>query len=786
MSRKKIKLIILFFLIFVFSLFSLVLAQGDRELEVEYPEISGIKPETVATGLPEYVKYIFNFTLLAFGLLVLGLLVRGGINYLIAVGQPAKLREAKDQMVGALLGLIILLSSYLIFATINPQLTILKLPFLPPVEEPAVVTPTFEEEMTLISYEIPIGQMIDNGIWQEQRIQDTKALLDEFEGFLKEDTTVNPTFNRISDLNKYLKTLTDSCRCDVLETLCTEPENWASKVGCTGDPCEDVREKITGVLTKNDEKMQELLEYKNRITQQLRILNNEREKFLNAHEKLMECLSRGNLLTRNEYLEQVKFYEEQGWETKVIPNYVPSKGDALTFYCSVGGTIFDMPVRSPVNLPEEIVPQEMPAEMVKIEPLSCPAVIPVGELLDQVAFEAFQTNDNFDLLLSYIDELTKALRDMADRVSECNEQNCEADCRCVPNPCYLRVCGCIPVCPGDPPFPNPCWPNPFGPTPNCFIPCLQAAGVCYGKNPDAPYHGSPCPRDRIEELVGREGVTGTIKLYEDEIFEIVDEIKASLSADPFIVEGDTGRVDLLTSTRAATSLCFSENTDEPTWAILNCGMALGNYGPDGGLIETCHPQSFFCCTSSKEAAANAPSFPREPSSYYKVGVVTSGECNERIIAQASLYNGILYRQFPTSTSHCAPLAKSFGPDEIKDKNYRLDCSGFASRVYRDLGIFPPEYKRGWCHSTSTILFSPFLREISASDVKPGDLIVSGSPVGGPGPGYVVIFASGEPRSRFQIWHEGGCPGGSRVCTKERGALSGQRYFRRVYDCGQYH
>ena len=62
--KKKYQIITTSILLLFFSLLliNVALAQ-ERPLEAEYPEIQGFKPETVATNLPQYVKYIFNFAI---------------------------------------------------------------------------------------------------------------------------------------------------------------------------------------------------------------------------------------------------------------------------------------------------------------------------------------------------------------------------------------------------------------------------------------------------------------------------------------------------------------------------------------------------------------------------------------------------------------------------------------------------------------------------------------------------------------------------------------------------
>jgi len=50
---------------------------------------------------------------------------------LTSAGSPAKISEAKDRIGSAILGLIIILASFLILKVINPDLITLKLPGLP-------------------------------------------------------------------------------------------------------------------------------------------------------------------------------------------------------------------------------------------------------------------------------------------------------------------------------------------------------------------------------------------------------------------------------------------------------------------------------------------------------------------------------------------------------------------------------------------------------------------------------------------------------------------------------
>ncbi|MBZ9571879.1 hypothetical protein KJA15_00870, partial [Patescibacteria group bacterium] len=122
---KKILIISLLAAFLTFALVGFSLAQ--REPEIDYPEIPGAPEITRETILPDYIVYIFNFALMIIGLVAFGALIWGGVRYLTSIGNPAAMADAKDQIFAGLLGLIILLSSYLILTTINPELIFLGL-----------------------------------------------------------------------------------------------------------------------------------------------------------------------------------------------------------------------------------------------------------------------------------------------------------------------------------------------------------------------------------------------------------------------------------------------------------------------------------------------------------------------------------------------------------------------------------------------------------------------------------------------------------------------------------
>ncbi len=108
---------------------------AERGLEIEYPSLPGVEtPTTVKTALPDFIRYFFTFSIIIAGVLAFGAIVLGGIRYLTSAGAAAAMSDAKDQITSGFLGVIILLSSFLILNTINPQLILPEKPPLTPTE----------------------------------------------------------------------------------------------------------------------------------------------------------------------------------------------------------------------------------------------------------------------------------------------------------------------------------------------------------------------------------------------------------------------------------------------------------------------------------------------------------------------------------------------------------------------------------------------------------------------------------------------------------------------------
>jgi len=135
--RKKalIFFIVIFLTIPIFSF-------GQTPLEVDYPLTPGGEaPTTVeATTLALYIKYIYNISFGIAAVIAFIAIVYAGFLYLSSVGDPNKIKEAKSRIFSALLGIGILLISYVLLIAINPETIMLITPGLEKIPSSPYVT----------------------------------------------------------------------------------------------------------------------------------------------------------------------------------------------------------------------------------------------------------------------------------------------------------------------------------------------------------------------------------------------------------------------------------------------------------------------------------------------------------------------------------------------------------------------------------------------------------------------------------------------------------------------
>lgn len=581
-----------FFLLIFFLSFSLSFfhsAQG-RELEIKYPEILGIKPETVEIGLGEFFKYLYNLSILLAGLVILIALLQGGIKYLTSAGNVAKLSEAREQIFSSFLGIIILLASYIILSTINPELTLFEFPKLEILPK-LTVTPTqpvVKEKVSIIYQELPYGQSIKNGLWKKERRKKLSDLAKDDEEFFKKAELAN--------LGKSLKTLAEACNCEECKGRCAEPQYNCTEIGCFGDPCpEETRKKINKAINEIDLKVKKILEFKEKIEKEREGMKRDFEIFSDIEGEILSCQEkRKSLLTLNEYLVHSDFAREQNWivEKVTLPSAPPSKGDPLTFYCASGGTLFDYPyylgVEGGPEIPSELELPEVPGEK-EATVTGCPVEIPLGEIIDELRILATQMLLQLKKLANLHFEISSQMEKMKELLSQCSCSRCKIKCHGIPNLCF--GCCVSPPCP-----------------PNCPSKCLFLYSGCQPACVDE--NGPACPLPEMEETIKK------IKEFEDEIFLTLKKIKEIIPKVESLLESRENPWNL-ENVKNQLNLCKSENIEEPSWFLLSCEEAKENYGPKEEIILNCHPRNFFCCTNEGLTFPGQP-IPRPKELIYKI------------------------------------------------------------------------------------------------------------------------------------------------------------------------
>jgi len=115
---KKLTLFLSLFFLFLMS------ANFALAFEVPYPPLPGVgTPENCAPNecLSQYVAYWFGVGIYLAGVLALISLAIAGIQIITSAGNPEAVGNAKDRIKGAVLGLVLLMSSFIILRTINPE-----------------------------------------------------------------------------------------------------------------------------------------------------------------------------------------------------------------------------------------------------------------------------------------------------------------------------------------------------------------------------------------------------------------------------------------------------------------------------------------------------------------------------------------------------------------------------------------------------------------------------------------------------------------------------------------
>lgn len=111
-------------------LISFLFPLAQSALAVDFTNTVPDIATTQAGGAVGWVQSFYQFSLIAGVFLAVGVIAWAGLRYALAAGNPSGQSDARDQILQAILGLILLFGAYLILFTINPNLINLNLPTL--------------------------------------------------------------------------------------------------------------------------------------------------------------------------------------------------------------------------------------------------------------------------------------------------------------------------------------------------------------------------------------------------------------------------------------------------------------------------------------------------------------------------------------------------------------------------------------------------------------------------------------------------------------------------------
>jgi len=193
--------------------------------------------------LADAFQNLYTYIISIAGAIALAALIIGGILYLTSAGEPEKLSKARKQILAAFLGIIILLSSYLILRTINPNLVSFEMPVL--------------EDIVFHPLDIPPS---------ETKVPELLGKVKEIAEQIKENIIPG-----IELSSQKIKDITDNCDCANTQSLCVcaggGSDNSCEPARCYAgpgfQPCpnqSEIKENQKRVIAWKDE----ILYYRNR------------------------------------------------------------------------------------------------------------------------------------------------------------------------------------------------------------------------------------------------------------------------------------------------------------------------------------------------------------------------------------------------------------------------------------------------------------------------------------------------------------------------------------------
>jgi formate hydrogenlyase subunit 3/multisubunit Na+/H+ antiporter MnhD subunit len=116
------------FSLFIALLLPVVVSAADPiNLNLNYPSLGGFDINE-DQQLEQIVVWVYTLIVTISGFAAFLMITWGGIKWMTSSGDPSKTSDAQDKIKKALLGLLLVLASFLILRVINPDLVLLANP----------------------------------------------------------------------------------------------------------------------------------------------------------------------------------------------------------------------------------------------------------------------------------------------------------------------------------------------------------------------------------------------------------------------------------------------------------------------------------------------------------------------------------------------------------------------------------------------------------------------------------------------------------------------------------
>lgn len=406
---------------FILSL-ALILLIGPvcyANLQIDY---FGSNAPTNETKLPGYIAYLFQTSIIICVIIVLVSLISGGYQYFTARGSSSKIKQSKDQIFAAFLGLIMLLSSWFILNIINPGLTQLSIPLadLPEAEEYSPKERPNESAYLVI----PFGQYLENNFYGLEAMQKIAEQANDV-------NITSKSFDKIYSLLENLAESIKNCRCND----CQCSGGCPCSGSCPNAICE--KEKIDEIASNIEEETKYLSQELSKLQGNVAIFET-----VKKMGTLMSLAENKNVDSYYTFLGGKNLLE--GSKTKLTEDCDPfnewdyywqkNKADPITFYLnkSANKRLINDIISGNLNLDEITVKNISTKDASSDDSLNFEneGWMPIGETAQEIVETTEESNKAINQMVESANKLISIASSFISVANTCqSSENCQHDCK---------------------------------------------------------------------------------------------------------------------------------------------------------------------------------------------------------------------------------------------------------------------------------------------------------------------------------------------------------------------